>query len=116
MLCGDWNIAHRAIDLKNWKSNQKNSGFLPEERAWMTQVLDELGLVDVYRHLHPDTTGESYTWWSNRGQAYAKNVGWRLDYHLATPAIGPRARAAAVYKDEKFSDHAPITIEYAFAL
>ena len=116
ILCGDVNIAHQEIDLKNWKSNQKNSGFLPEERAWMTQVLDELGLVDVYRHLHPDTTGESYTWWSNRGQAYAKNVGWRLDYHLATPAIGPRARAAAVYKDEKFSDHAPITIEYAFAL
>ncbi len=82
----------------------------------MTQVLDELGLVDVYRHLHPDTTGESYTWWSNRGQAYAKNVGWRLDYHLATPAIGPQARTAAVYKDEKFSDHAPITIEYAFVL
>ena len=116
VLMGDVNIAHREADLKNWKGNLKNSGFLPEERAWMSQVLDELGLVDVYRHLHPDTTGESYTWWSNRGQAYAKNVGWRLDYHLATPAIGPRARAAAVYKDEKFSDHAPITIEYAFAL
>ena len=116
ILCGDVNIAHQQIDLKNWKSNQKNSGFLPEERAWVTRVIDELQLVDVYRRLHPETTDEAYTWWSTRGQAYAKNVGWRLDYHLATPDIGPQARAAAVYKGEKFSDHAPITIEYAFAL
>jgi len=112
VLCGDVNIAHKEIDLKNWKSNQKNSGFLPEERAWMTRVIDELALVDVYRHLHPDTTGEAYTWWSNRGQAYAKNVGWRLDYHLATPAIAALARSTSIYKDEKFSDHAPITVEY----
>ena len=112
ILCGDVNIAHQEIDLKNWKSNQKNSGFLPEERAWMTRVIDELALVDVYRHLHPDTTGEAYTWWSNRGQAYAKNVGWRLDYHLATPAIAALARSTSIYKDEKFSDHAPITVEY----
>ena len=110
------NIAHKEIDLKNWKSNQKNSGFLPEERAWMTKVIDELALVDVYRHLHPDATGEAYTWWSNRGQAYAKNVGWRLDYHLATPAIATLARACAIYKTQKFSDHAPISIEYALAL
>lgn len=116
ILCGDINIAHQEIDLRNWKSNQKNSGFLPEERAWMTRVLDELQLVDVYRWLHPDTTGEAYTWWSNRGQAYANNVGWRLDYHLATPAIGQLARRTAIYKDEKFSDHAPITVEYDFNL
>ena len=116
VLCGDVNIAHQEIDLKNWKSNQKNSGFLPEERAWMTRVLDELQLVDVYRHLHPDTTGEAYTWWSNRGQAYTNNVGWRLDYHLATPAIAALARRTAIYKDEKFSDHAPITIEYEMSL
>ena len=116
VLCGDVNIAHQEIDLKNWKSNQKNSGFLPEERAWVTKVIDELGLVDVYRHLHPETTGEAYTWWSNRGQAYAKNVGWRLDYHLATPAVAELARTAAIYKDQKFSDHAPITIDYKLQL
>ena len=113
VLCGDVNIAHQAIDLKNWKSNQKNSGFLPEERAWMTRLLGEGALVDVYRQLHPTATDEAYTWWSNRGQAYAKNVGWRLDYHLATPALAQTARSASIYKGEKFSDHAPISIEYA---
>lgn len=114
VLCGDINIAHQEIDLKNWKSNQKNSGFLPEERAWMTQLLNEGGLVDVYRQLHPVATDEAYTWWSNRGQAYAKNVGWRLDYHLATPSLAAKARNAAIFKGQKFSDHAPISIEYAF--
>jgi exodeoxyribonuclease-3 len=116
VLCGDVNIAHQQADLKNWKSNQKNSGFLPEERAWMTQLTTEGGLVDVYRRLQPDTTDACYTWWSNRGQAYAKNVGWRLDYHLATPALAQSARSVEIYKGEKFSDHAPITIEYAFSL
>ena len=113
ILCGDVNIAHQEIDLKNWKGNKKNSGFLPEERAWMTQLLNEAGLVDVYRQLQPTATDAAYTWWSNRGQAYAKNVGWRLDYHLATPALAALARTEAIYKDVKFSDHAPITIEYA---
>ena len=113
ILCGDVNIAHQEIDLKNWKGNKKNSGFLPEERAWMTQLLGEAGLVDVYRQLQPTATDAAYTWWSNRGQAYAKNVGWRLDYHLATPALAALARTEAIYKDVKFSDHAPITIEYA---
>lgn len=112
VICSDVNIAHREADLKNWKSNQKNSGFLPEERAWMTKFLSEGGMVDVYRQLHPDTTDSCYTWWSNRGQAYAKNVGWRLDYHLATPAIAAQARSVAIYKDEKFSDHAPVTVAY----
>ena len=116
ILCGDVNIAHQQIDLKNWKSNQKNSGFLPEERAWMSRVLTEGGLVDVYRRLQPEATDAAYTWWSNRGQAYAKNVGWRLDYHLATPAMAERARREAIYKDQKFSDHAPITIEYDWKL
>jgi len=120
ILVGDVNIAHREADLKNWKGNQKNSGFLPEERAWMTRLLadaaDGGGLVDVYRRLHPDTTDACYTWWSNRGQAYAKNVGWRLDYHLATPALAEQARTAAIYKDRKFSDHAPLTIDYGFSL
>ena len=114
VICGDWNIAHKEIDLKNWKSNQKNSGFLPEERAWMTSIFDGLGLVDAYRRLHPQTTGEAYTWWSNRGQAWANNVGWRIDYHVATPGIAATATAASVYKDERFSDHAPLTIAYAF--
>ena len=112
ILCGDINIAHQEKDLKNWRSNQKNSGFLPEERAWMTRLLAEGGLVDVYRQLQPDTTDACYTWWSNRGQAYANNVGWRLDYHLATPAVAATARTEAIYKGEKFSDHAPITVEY----
>ena len=116
ILCGDVNIAHQEIDLKNWKGNRKNSGFLPEERAWMTQLLSEAGLVDVYRQLQPTATDEAYTWWSNRGQAYAKNVGWRLDYHLATPALAGLARTESIYKAEKFSDHAPITIEYDWAL
>ncbi len=116
IVCSDVNIAHREADLKNWKGNLKNSGFLPEERAWMTKLTTEGGIVDVYRRLQPDTTDACYTWWSNRGQAYAKNVGWRLDYHLATPAIAEKARTEAIYKGEKFSDHAPITIEYDLSL
>jgi hypothetical protein len=100
ILVGDVNIAHQEIDLKNWKSNQKNSGFLPEERAWMTQLLGDGGLVDVFRTLNPRP--EQYTWWSNRGQAWAKNVGWRLDYHLATPAIAAKARTESIYLDQRF--------------
>lgn len=120
ILVGDVNIAHKEADLKNWKSNQKNSGFLPEERAWMTQLLGsekgQGGLVDVYRRLHPDTTNECYTWWSNRGQAYAKNVGWRLDYQFATPSLAALARSTSIYKAQKFSDHAPLTVDYDFNL
>ncbi|BBB63566.1 exodeoxyribonuclease [Undibacterium sp. KW1] len=112
IICGDWNIAHKEIDLKNWKSNQKNSGFLPEERAWMTRLFDEQGWLDVYRHLHPETTAEAYTWWSNRGQAWANNVGWRIDYHVATSGIGKKAHKASIYKEARFSDHAPLIIEY----
>ncbi len=116
ILCGDVNIAHQEQDLKNWRGNRKNSGFLPEERAWMTRLLSETGLVDVYRRLKPDATEDCYTWWSTRGQAYLNNVGWRLDYHLATPALAQLARSEAIYKTEKFSDHAPITVEYDFVL
>ena len=116
ILCGDVNIAHQEKDLRNWKSNQKNSGFLPEERAWMTKLLSETGLVDVYRQLQPDTTDACYTWWSNRGQAWAKNVGWRLDYHLATPGIAQLARRETIFKEQRFSDHAPITVEYELGL
>ncbi|HEU0230724.1 MAG TPA: exodeoxyribonuclease III [Burkholderiaceae bacterium] len=110
VLCGDWNIAHKEIDLKNWRGNQKNSGFLPEERAWLTEVFDKQGFIDVFRTLNPEP--DQYTWWSNRGQAWAKNVGWRIDYHVATPGIAAKAVGASIYKDERFSDHAPLTIDY----
>jgi exodeoxyribonuclease-3 len=112
VVCGDWNIAHQEIDLKNWRGNLKNSGFLPEERAWMSALLGAGGWVDVYRTLHPDATDDCYTWWSNRGQARAKNVGWRIDYQIATPGIAAKARAASVYKDVRFSDHAPLIVDY----
>lgn len=116
ILMGDVNIAHKEIDLKNWKSNQKNSGFLPEERSWLGKLLGEGGLVDVYRSLHPEATDSCYTWWSNRGQAWAKNVGWRLDYQFATPSIAALARSASIYKEARFSDHAPLVVDYAFSL
>jgi exodeoxyribonuclease-3 len=114
ILCGDWNVAHREIDLKNWRSNRKNSGFLPEEREWFSGVLDKLGYVDVFRRLNQEP--EQYTWWSNRGQAWAKNVGWRIDYQLATPRIAAKARSAAIYKAKRFSDHAPLTVDYDYDL
>jgi exodeoxyribonuclease-3 len=113
VICADWNIAPTEKDLKNWKSNQKNSGFLPEERAWIGQVKTELGWIDPFRSLHPDAEGDAYTWWSNRGQAWAKNVGWRLDYQIATPGLASQVNAAQVFKAERFSDHAPLTIDYA---
>ena len=118
LLCGDINIAHREQDLKNWKGNLKNSGFLPEERAWMTQLTrhEDPLLCDVYRHLEPDTTDDCYTWWSARGQAWAKNVGWRIDYQLATPDLAARAQSASVFKAQRFSDHAPLNIAYDFTL
>jgi exodeoxyribonuclease-3 len=116
VICGDWNIAHKEIDLKNWKGNLKNSGFLPEERAWLTKLFDEQGWVDVYRGLHPEVGEEAYTWWSNRGQAWAKNVGWRIDYHVATPGIGKSVSQAAVYKTTRFSDHAPLSADYDWPL
>ncbi|MFA7269506.1 MAG: exodeoxyribonuclease III [Sterolibacterium sp.] len=111
VICGDWNIAHREIDLKNWKSNQKNSGFLPEERQWLTRVFDEIGWVDVFRRIFPNTT-DQYTWWSNRGQAWAKNVGWRIDYQIASPGVAAKALRASVFKEQRFSDHAPLIIDY----
>jgi len=114
LLCGDWNIAHKEIDLKNWRSNQKNSGFLPEEREWLTRVFDRLGFVDVFRQLDPRP--EQYTWWSNRGQARAKNVGWRIDYQIATPGFAASARKASIFTAQRFSDHAPLTIDYDYTL
>lgn len=110
VICGDWNIAHKEIDLKNWKANQKNSGFTPEERAWMDKLFGELRWVDAFRTVQPDA--EHYTWWSNRGRAWDNNVGWRLDYQVVTESLGERVLAADIYKDERFSDHAPLTMDY----
>ncbi|PQA33164.1 exodeoxyribonuclease III [Amnimonas aquatica] len=110
VVCGDWNIAHKEIDLKNWRGNQKNSGFLPHERAWLTQLFDEVGYVDAFRVA--DQRPERYTWWSNRGQAYANNVGWRIDYHIVSPELRERITGADIYTGEKFSDHAPLILDY----
>jgi exodeoxyribonuclease III len=112
VVCGDWNIAHQEIDLKNYKGNKKNSGFLPEERAWLGDLFARVGWVDVYRILHPATTDECYTWWSNRGAAYEKNVGWRLDYQIATQELAKKAYKSTIYKEKRFSDHAPLIIDY----
>jgi exodeoxyribonuclease-3 len=110
ILCGDWNIAHKPIDLKNWKSNQKNSGFLPEERSWIGNLFEAEKFVDAFREVNPDP--DQYTWWSNRGQAYAKNVGWRIDYHIASPSMRGKIRRAHIFKEWRFSDHAPLVIDY----
>ena len=112
VLCGDVNIAHQEIDLKNYKGNRKNSGFLPEERAWLSDLSNRVGWVDVYRFLHPATTDACYTWWSNRGAAYEKNVGWRIDYQIATPNLAKKAFQSTIYKQQRFSDHAPLIIDY----
>ena len=110
ILCGDWNIAHKPIDLKNWRSNQKNSGFLPEERAWLDVLFDGVGFIDAFRVINQES--EQYTWWSNRGQAWAKNVGWRIDYQICSPVLQDAVRRAEIYKAERFSDHAPLIIDY----
>ncbi|MGD8532901.1 MAG: exodeoxyribonuclease III, partial [Gammaproteobacteria bacterium] len=110
ILCGDWNIAHKPIDLKNWRSNQKNSGFLPEERAWMDELLDRVGYVDAFREVNPEP--DQYTWWSNRGRAWEKNVGWRIDYQIVTPGLREKVLGARIYKRKRYSDHAPLTIDY----
>jgi exodeoxyribonuclease-3 len=112
VICGDWNIAHKKIDIKNWRGNQKNSGFLPEERAWMSEVFGPVGLADAFRHV--DQREEQYTWWSNRGRAWDNNTGWRIDYHVTTPAMAKLARRAEIYKDERFSDHAPLILDYDY--
>ena len=114
IICGDWNIAHKKIDIKNWRSDQKNSGFLPEERAWMDKLFDEVGFVDAFRVVNQEA--HQYTWWSNRGQAWANNTGWRIDYQVITPKLKPLVKAASIYKDERFSDHAPLIIDYDYTL
>ncbi|MDN3516329.1 exodeoxyribonuclease III [Aquisalimonas lutea] len=114
IICGDWNIAHQRIDLRNWRSNQKNSGFLPHEREWLDRIFSELGWVDAYRALYPER--EQYTWWSNRGRAWDNNTGWRIDYQIVTPGLRPYLRDAWVYTDERFSDHAPLVVDYDWRL
>ena len=114
IISGDWNIAHKEIDLRNWRPNQKNSGFLPYERAWLTDLFDNVGFVDAFRVVEPAT--EQYTWWSNRGQSWDKNVGWRIDYQIVTPKLKPLIKSASVYKDQRFSDHAPLIMQYDFEI
>jgi len=110
IICGDWNIAHKKIDIKNWRGNQKNSGFLPEERAWMDELFGAMHFVDAFRIVNSED--EQYTWWSNRGQAWAKNVGWRIDYQVITPGLRDKVKSASIFKDQRFSDHAPLIIDY----
>ncbi len=110
ILCGDWNIAHKNIDIKNWRGNQKNSGFLPQERAWLDKLFDDMGWVDGFRQINQEE--HQYTWWSNRGQAWANNTGWRIDYHVITPNLMDKLLDTEIYKAERFSDHAPLVINY----
>lgn len=110
IICGDWNVAHKNIDLKNWRSNQKNSGFLPEERAWLDHLFEEVGFIDAFRVVNQQP--DQYTWWSNRANAWANNVGWRIDYQILTPGLKDKVLSASIYRAEKFSDHAPLLMEY----
>ncbi len=114
VICGDWNIAHKAIDLRNWRSNQDHSGFLPEERAWMDRVFGDLGWSDAFRKVNDQP--DEYTFWSSRGQAWANNTGWRIDYQVVSAGLADKVVEASVYKKRRFSDHAPVTIDYAYAL
>ena len=114
IVCGDWNIVHKEIDIKNFKSNQKNSGCLPEERAWLDDLMVKQGLVDAFRQVNQ--SAHQYTWWSNRGQAWANNVGWRIDYQMITPNLRSTVESAEIYKEQRFSDHAPLVIDYGFSL
>jgi exodeoxyribonuclease-3 len=112
VICGDWNIAHKEIDIKNWRGNLKNSGFLPEERAWLDQLFGEVGMADAFRSVDPRE--EQYTWWSNRGRAWDNNTGWRLDYQVTTPLLAEKAHSVEIYKEARFSDHAPLIMDYDF--
>lgn len=112
IICGDWNIAHKEADLRNWRGNKKNSGFLPHERAWLDKLFDEMGFVDGFRELPQEE--HEYTWWSNRGQAWANNVGWRIDYHILSPNLKGSVLKTEIYREERFSDHAPLILEYDF--
>ncbi|TCO65514.1 exodeoxyribonuclease III [Actinocrispum wychmicini] len=116
LVCGDWNIAHRDLDLKNWRGNRGQSGCLPEERAWLDSIFADLGYVDVVRAEHPDVPGP-YTWWSYRGKAFDHDTGWRIDLQVATPGLAARATTVDIERaasyGERWSDHAPVTITYS---
>ena len=114
IITGDFNIVHKEEDIKNWRGNQKNSGCLPEERAWLDVLFDEHDFIDAFRELEQEE--HSYTWWSNRGQAYANNTGWRIDYHVLSPSLKGTVQKTAIYKEEKFSDHAPLIIDYNYTI
>ena len=114
VICGDWNIAHKNADIKNWRGNLKNSGFLPEERAWLDELFGDVGMADAFRKVEPGA--DQYTWWSNRGQAWANNTGWRLDYQVTTPVLADKASRVEIYKEERFSDHAPLIMDYDFEI
>jgi exodeoxyribonuclease III len=114
IITGDFNIAHKQIDIKNWRTNQKHSGFLPEERAWFDKMIDELGLIDAFRVVNNEPN--QYTWWSNFGHAWENNTGWRIDYQIITPGLKNKVQAATIYKEQRFSDHAPLIIDYNFSI
>lgn len=114
IICGDYNIAHQNIDLKNWRSNQKNSGFLPEERAWLDQLFGPMGLIDAFRVLNQEA--DQYTWWSQRQRAREKNVGWRIDYQVITSGLVEHLQSVQIYHSEPFSDHAPLIMTYGVTL
>lgn len=110
IIAGDWNIVHKEIDIKNFKSNQKNSGCLPEERLWLDGVFTEMGWVDAFRVVNQEP--HQYTWWSSRGRAWENNVGWRIDYQIVSPDLANKVQRAEIYKEQRFSDHAPLIIDY----
>lgn len=110
IICGDWNMCHKEVDLKNWKANRKNSGFLPEEREWLDELYGTIGFRDAFREVNKEDG--QYSWWSNRGQARANNVGWRLDYQVVTPGLADKVIMASIFRDKSFSDHAPVIIDY----
>lgn len=114
VFCGDFNMAHKNIDLKNWRANRDYPGFTPAERAWLDSLFTERGYVDAFRAVNQEP--EQYTWWSNRGQAWANNTGWRIDYQVTSPALRRAVKRAAIYKRQRFSDHAPLTIDYDWEL
>jgi exodeoxyribonuclease-3 len=114
IICGDINIAHKEIDLKNWRANQNHSGFLPEERAWLDKVFDEVGLVDAFRVKNKEP--DQYTWWSNFGKAWEKNIGWRIDYQIVTKSLKDKIQNVSIYKNQRFSDHAPLIIDYHYQI
>jgi len=110
IISGDWNIVHKEIDIKNWKSNQKNSGCLPKERKWLDKVFDSYGFIDAFRVIN--NKPDNYTWWSNRGKAWDNNVGWRIDYQVVSPHTSVKPIKAKIYKKKRFSDHSPLIMEY----